>query len=130
MFGRLAVHILAVLAVVGALSLTGPGEGSAEAASVCSGRPAKTVKLGTAQLRVYKNRSYACATVVTGKAGPRRLMSVSLQGRGGRPAVDKGFFTRQAGPVTVHALHRCVRATGRVAGRKVSTGWILCSERP
>jgi hypothetical protein len=36
------------------------------------------------------------------------------------------MFTRQAGPVTVHALNRCVRATGSVSGTSRSTRWILC----
>ncbi|MFE7773016.1 hypothetical protein ACFU5O_03775 [Streptomyces sp. NPDC057445] len=126
MFERLLVRILAVLTVVGALSLTGPGVQRADAASVCSGRPVKTVQFATGELRVYKSRAYVCALTVARQPGPRRVMSVSLQPRGGRAAVDKGRFTRQAGPVTVHALHRCVRASGAVSGKRGSTGWILC----
>lgn len=53
-------------------------------------------------------------------------MRVSLQPRGGGAAVDSGNFTKLAGPVTVHALNRCVRASGSVAGVSASTGWILC----
>ncbi|MET7618104.1 hypothetical protein [Streptomyces sp. NPDC005408] len=110
----------------GALTLAGPGTSQAEAvASACSGRPLKTIKFATGELRVYKNRQYACAITVARKPG-RRVMSISLQARGGRAAVDKGSFTRQAGPVTVHALNRCVRATGSIAGISRSTGWILC----
>lgn len=86
----------------------------------------KTVKFPTGELRVYKNRQYACAVTVASRPGARRVMSISLQARGGRAAVDKGNFTRQAGPVTVHALNRCVRATGSIAGVSRSTGWILC----
>ena len=41
-------------------------------------------------------------------------MSVSVQARGGRPVVDSGRFTHHAGPVTVHAGHRCVRFKGAV----------------
>ena len=124
---RLLAHFLAVLMAVGALSLAGPGTQSAEAvASGCSGRAQKTVRFPGGELRVYKNRNYACAMTVASNPGARRAMSVSLQARGGRAAVDRGTFTRQAGPVTVHALNRCVRATGAIAGVSRSTGWILC----
>ncbi|MFD9222994.1 hypothetical protein ACFWDI_24000 [Streptomyces sp. NPDC060064] len=110
-----------------ALTLAGPGAQRADAAvSACAGRPQKTVKFATGELRIYKNRHYACAITVSARPGTRRAMSVSLQARGGRAAVDKGVFKRQAGPVTVHALNRCVRATGAVAGSSGSTGWILC----
>ncbi|WP_351228876.1 hypothetical protein [Streptomyces sp. NPDC002133] len=126
MFGRLVVHVLAVLAVVAALSLTGPGVQNAAAVSACSGRPAKTVGFATGELRLYKTRQYVCALAVAKQPGTRRAMSVSLQPRGGRAAVDKGRFIRQAGPVTVHALNRCVRASGSIAGKSASTGWILC----
>ncbi|MFD7227964.1 hypothetical protein [Streptomyces sp. NPDC059881] len=112
--------------MVGAVSLTGPGVQSAEAMSACAGRPVKTVGFATGELRVYKQRQYACAMTVAKNPGTRRAMSVSLQPRGGRAAVDKGDFTRQAGPVTVHALNRCVRVSGAVAGKSASTGWILC----
>nr|WP_142218260.1 hypothetical protein [Streptomyces sp. SLBN-118] len=111
----------------GVLTLAGPGASNAEAvASTCSGRPLKTVKFATGELRVYKNRQYACAMTVARKPGVRRVMSISLQARGGRAAVDEGHFIRQAGPVTVHALNRCVRVTGSIAGISRSTGWILC----
>ncbi|MGW7362366.1 hypothetical protein ACWGI8_02825 [Streptomyces sp. NPDC054841] len=126
MFGKLLVHILAVLAVVVALSLTGPATQRAEAMSACSGRPVKTKKFATGELRIYKKREYVCALTVARQPGARRAMSVSLQPRGGRAAVDKGRFTRQAGPVTVYALNRCVRVSGAIAGRSASTGWILC----
>jgi hypothetical protein len=53
-------------------------------------------------------------------------MSVSVQARGNRPVVDRGRYTRRAGPVTVHAGHRCVRVKGAVGGGSVSSGWILC----
>nr|WP_254705898.1 hypothetical protein [Streptomyces vilmorinianum] len=106
--------------------MAGPGTATADAASLCSGRPSKTVSFATGELRLYRSRQYVCALTVAKTPGPRRPMSVSLQPRGGRPAVDSGPFTRQAGPVTVHALNRCVRASGSVAGRNVSTGWILC----
>ncbi|XCW06613.1 hypothetical protein ABZO31_11485 [Streptomyces sp. HUAS MG47] len=118
--------MLAVCLAAGALTVAAPGTGQADAASVCTGRPAKTVAFATGELRLYRTRHYACAIAVAKAPGARRYMSVQLQPRGGRAAVDEGRFTRQAGPVTVHALNRCVRATGNVGGATVSTGWILC----
>ncbi|MER5770012.1 hypothetical protein [Streptomyces sp. NPDC001985] len=110
--------------------LTAAGPGSAYAAppapAGCSGRPDKTVKFATGELRVYKKRGSACAVTLAKRPGPRRSMSVSLQARGGRAKIDKGRFTRKAGPVTVHAHNRCVRASGQVSGVGRSTGWILC----
>ncbi|MFD7322839.1 hypothetical protein ACFV9D_17395 [Streptomyces sp. NPDC059875] len=123
---RLLGHLLAVLLAVGALTLAGPGTASADAASLCSGRPTKTVGFATGELRLYRSRQYVCALAVAKVPGPRRDMSVSLQPRGGLPVVDSGRFTRQAGPVTVHALNRCVRASGSIAGRSGATGWVLC----
>ncbi|MER7723268.1 hypothetical protein [Streptomyces sp. NPDC096323] len=119
---------LLALALTTALGLVVGGieASSADAASVCAGRPAKTVPFSGGELRVYRTRDYACATVVAAKPGKRRRMSVQIQPRGGRPVVDSGSFTRQAGPVTVHALNRCVRASGTIAGKTVTTGWILC----
>ncbi|MFF7181628.1 hypothetical protein [Streptomyces sp. NPDC008121] len=122
--GRLLAHLMALLLTAGALALAAPG--TASAASLCGGRPTKTVPFATGELRLYKNRQYVCALVVAKTPGPRRAMSVSLQPRGGRAAVSSGRFTRQAGPVTVHALNRCVRASGTVDGRSGTTGWILC----
>ncbi|WNI31809.1 hypothetical protein [Streptomyces sp. ITFR-6] len=126
--GRGAPYRLLALALTTALGLVvgGVEAGSADAASVCAGRPAKTLKFGTGELRVYRTRSYACALAVAVKPGARRKMSVQIQPRGGRPVVDKGNFTQQAGPVTVHALNRCVRASGTVSGKTGTTDWILC----
>ncbi|MFJ2502132.1 hypothetical protein [Streptomyces sp. NPDC087539] len=57
----------------------------------------------------------------------RRLRGGGDRGdRGGNPVVDSGKYTKQAGPVTVHALNRCVRASARISGKSGSTGWILC----
>ena len=119
---------LLALALTTALGLVvgGVEASSADAASVCAGRPAKTVPFPGGELRVYRTRAYACATAVAAKPGKRRRMSVQIQPRGGRPVVDSGSFTRQAGPVTVHALNRCVRASGTIAGKTATTGWILC----
>ncbi|MFE2055946.1 hypothetical protein [Streptomyces sp. NPDC059446] len=126
--GRRAAVVLLVLPLLGALGLvTGPaGSAPAHAASACSGRLVKTVTFPTGSLRVYKSRAYACAVTVARKPGARRAMRVSLQPRGGHAVVDSGGFTRLAGPVTVHALNRCVRASGAVGGSSGSTGWILC----
>ncbi|MCM2392130.1 hypothetical protein [Streptomyces albipurpureus] len=114
------MHSTAALA-----ALTAPG-GVTAFASGCSGRPAKTIRFATGELRVYKNHRYACAVTIAKRPGVRRMMSVSIQPRGGRPVVDQGNYQRKAGPVTVHALNRCIRASGKVAGVGRSTGWILC----
>ena len=126
--GRRALARLLVLPLLGSLGLVVgvTGTTSAYAASSCTGRPAKTVTFSTGQLRIFKSRAYACAVTVAKKPGARRVMRVSLQPRGGHAVVDSGKFTQWAGPVTVHALNRCVRASGTVAGESVSTGWILC----
>lgn len=125
-FGRVARSIALPLAVALGLVLGGPAVGSADAVSACTGRLAKTVPFKTGKLHVYKNRSYACAMAVAKKPGPRRSMSVTIQARGGSPVTDRGKYTKQAGPVTVHALNRCVRASARISGGSASTGWILC----
>ncbi|MFI6960419.1 hypothetical protein [Streptomyces sp. NPDC050255] len=126
--GRGGAFRLLALALTTALGLVvgGVEASSADAASVCAGRPAKTVKFSTGELRVYRTRSYACAVAVAAKPGKRRPMSVQIQPRGGRPVIDRGSFTQRAGPVTVHALNRCVRASGTIAGKTGTTGWILC----
>lgn len=125
---RRTAYGLAILLAVGALTVAGPGVAPADAAAAagCSGRLARTVPFATGELRVYKSRQYACAVAVAKQRGPRRPMSVTLQPRGGRAVTDRGRFTIQAGPVTVHALNRCVRASGSIAGKGTSTGWILC----
>ncbi|WP_406395113.1 hypothetical protein [Streptomyces sp. NBC_00887] len=126
--GRRVGVLLFVLPLLGAVGLVlgTSGASPAHAASACSGRLVKTVTFSTGSLRVYESRAYACAVTVADKPGARRDMRVSLQPRGGRAAVDSGRFTKLAGPVTVHALNRCVRASGSIAGKSASTGWILC----
>ncbi|MEV5969828.1 hypothetical protein [Streptomyces sp. NPDC051921] len=119
-------HVLALALAVGTLVLAGPATGSADAASVCTGRPTRTIGFATGELRLYRTRHYVCALAVAKGPGAPRPMSVSLQPRGGRAAVSAGRFGRQAGPVTVHALNRCVRASASIAGRGTATGWILC----
>ncbi|WP_282696259.1 hypothetical protein [Streptomyces sp. CC208A] len=119
-------YALVLACTAGLLVLAGPGTGSADAVSVCQGRPARTVSFATGELRVYRTRQYACALVLAKRPGAPRPMKVTLQPRGGRAAVVGGTWGRQAGPVTVHALNRCVRATATVSGRSAATGWILC----
>ncbi|SCD64224.1 hypothetical protein GA0115243_103772 [Streptomyces sp. ScaeMP-e83] len=121
-----AARLLVVPLLAGLVLLIGAPATAAQAAPGCSGRPAKTVAFATGELRVYKSRAHACAVAVAKKPGKRRAMSVTLQPRGGHVVRDSGSFTQMAGPVTVNALNRCVRATGTVAGKSASTGWILC----
>ncbi|GAA2799693.1 hypothetical protein [Streptomyces showdoensis] len=123
---RLCAYLLALLLAAGGLVVAGPAASPAEAASVCHGRPTRTVGFATGELRLYRTRHYVCALVVARRPGGPRVMTVSLQPRGGRAAVNSGRFARQAGPVTVHALNRCVRASAAIAGRGTATGWILC----
>ncbi|MFH8288652.1 hypothetical protein [Streptomyces sp. NPDC018059] len=109
------------------LALAGPGVGAAHAlAGPCVGHKVRTLPFSTGRVEVFKTRGYVCAVTVAKRPGARKAMSVSVQARGGRPVRDKGRYTRRAGPVTVHAGHRCVRVTGAVSGRGVSSGWILC----
>lgn len=123
---RMLAYLFVLPLVTVGLLLTGTAASSAHAATACPGRLAKAVPFKTGELRVYKSRSYACAVAVARKPGPRRKMSVTIQPRGGSPVVDSGTYTKQAGPVTVHALNRCVRASATIAGKSGSTGWILC----
>lgn len=114
----------AVLAASGALALTATG--TAQAASGCAGREVRTLPFKTGITHVYKRDGYVCAVTVPRTPGPARVMSVSVQARGNRPVVDAGRYTRLAGPVTVHAGHRCVWIKGAVGRSSVSSGWILC----
>ncbi|MGW0532130.1 hypothetical protein [Streptomyces sp. NPDC003032] len=123
---RLALGAAGLAASV-LLALAGPGAGPAHAAAgACAGHKVRTLPFSTGRVEVFKNRGYVCAMTIAKRPGPRRTMSVSVQARGSRAARDKGRYTHRAGPVTVHAGHRCVRVTGKVGGRGVSTGWILC----
>ncbi|MFJ3906867.1 hypothetical protein [Streptomyces sp. NPDC090025] len=123
---RLAAYTLVLGIALGLTLVAGPSVGTADAASVCAGRPTRTVGFATGELRLYRTRAYVCALAVAKRTGPPRPMKVSLQPRGGRPAVNEGRYARQTGPVTVHALNRCVRAGATVDGRSTATGWILC----
>lgn len=115
---------LAVLIASGLLAFAAPG--SAQAASFCPGRKVATLPFTTGSVQVFKRDGYVCAYTVPAAPGAKRAMSVSVQARGNRPVVDKGRYVRRAGPVTVHAGHRCVRIRGSVGSGSVSSGWILC----
>ncbi|MFF1375957.1 hypothetical protein [Streptomyces sp. NPDC058308] len=117
----------AVLTAAVLLALAGPGAASADsAAGRCAGRKVRTLPFSTGRVDVFKSRGYVCAVVIAKRPGARKVMSVSVKARGGRPARDKGRYTHHAGPVAVHAGHRCVWVTGKISGRGVSSGWILC----
>jgi hypothetical protein len=116
---------LAVLTASGLLALASPG--SAEAASYCGGHKVRTLPFATGSVQIFKRGGYVCAvTLPRTQQYRKRPMSVSVQARGSRAVVDKGSFSHHAGPVTVHAGHRCVRVKASVASGSVNSGWILC----
>lgn len=115
---------LAVLTASGLIAVASPGH--AEALDFCSGRPVRTLSFSTGSVQVYKHDGYVCAMTVAKNVAGRKTMSVSVQARGNRPAVDTGQYLHHAGPVTVHAGHRCVWVSGSVGSGSVSSGWILC----
>ncbi|MGY0486425.1 hypothetical protein [Streptomyces sp. WG-D5] len=123
---RTLARALSLLLVSGLFVLAGPAVSGAQAAAVCGGHHARTLRFETGRTVLYKNRGYLCAVTYAKRAGERRTMSVSVQARGNRAVVDKGRYTRHAGPVTVHAGNRCVRVKGSVGSKSVRTGWILC----
>ncbi|MGY5047234.1 hypothetical protein ACWDE0_16580 [Streptomyces sp. 900105755] len=116
----------AVLAASGALALVAPADAQAETATNCAGREVRTLSFADGTVHVYRQGGYVCAITLPKQSGGRRTMSVSVQARGNRPVVDKGRYSHRAGPVTVHAGHRCVWVRGAVGGSSVSSGWILC----
>jgi hypothetical protein len=116
----------AALTASGLLALAAPGSAQAAVATRCEGRLVKTLPFTTGVTRVYKRSGYVCALTVPKRPGARVTMSVGVQARGSRPVVDKGRYKYRAGPVTVHAGHRCVKVTGAVGGGSVASGWILC----
>ncbi|GGW36617.1 hypothetical protein GCM10010503_10660 [Streptomyces lucensis JCM 4490] len=116
----------AALAASGVLGLTATGTAQAGTAGGCGGREVRTLPFRTGVTHVYKRDGYVCAITVAKRPGAARTMAVSVQARGNRPVVDKGRYRHHAGPVTVHAGHRCVWVRGSVGGSTVSSGWILC----
>ncbi|MER5441203.1 hypothetical protein [Streptomyces sp. NPDC002790] len=117
---------LSVLVAAALLVLAGPTVTGVQAASLCGGHNARTLHFETGRTVVYKNSGYVCAVTYAKRTGARRTMSVSVQARGNRAVVDKGRYSRHAGPITVHAGHRCVRVKGSVGAKSVRSGWILC----
>ncbi|TWV42697.1 hypothetical protein FRZ03_19280 [Streptomyces misionensis] len=115
----------ALLAASGLLAFAASGTAQAAPGS-CAGHEVRSVPFGSGVTRVYKRGDYICAVTVARRPGTVRTMSVSVQARGSRPATDSGRYSRHAGPVTVHAGHRCVWIRGSIGAESVSTGWILC----
>ncbi|ARP70344.1 hypothetical protein LK07_11745 [Streptomyces pluripotens] len=116
----------AVLTASGALAFTAAGTAQAVTAHGCAGREVRTLPFRTGTTYVYRHGGYLCVVTVTRRPGTTSTMSVSVQARGNRPVVDKGRYKYYAGPVVVHAGHRCVRIKGAVGRYAVSSGWILC----
>ncbi|WP_055490109.1 hypothetical protein [Streptomyces sp. TP-A0356] len=115
---------LTVLTASGLIALASPGH--AQAADFCSGRKVRTLSFSTGSVGIYRNDGYVCAVTVATRVSGRQAMSVSVQARGSRPVADVGRYTHHAGPVVVHAGHRCVWVRGSVGPGSVSSGWILC----
>ncbi|MFF2506043.1 hypothetical protein ACFVTY_22025 [Streptomyces sp. NPDC058067] len=116
----------AVLTSSALLALAGPAVGTAQAAALCPGHKVRTLPFSTGRTVVYRSGGYLCAVTLPERAGVRQKMAVSVQARGSRPVRDTGNYTHHAGPVTVHAGHRCVWVRGTVGRASVSSGWILC----
>ncbi|MGW4562064.1 hypothetical protein ACWEN3_06510 [Streptomyces sp. NPDC004561] len=116
----------AVLAASGVLALAASGTAQAASAGSCAGHEVVALPFGDGVTHVYRRDGYVCAVTVARRSGAARTMSVSVQARGSRPVVDSGRYRQLAGPVTVHAGHRCVWIRGSVGGDTVSSGWILC----
>ncbi|MFC7863382.1 hypothetical protein DV517_28970 [Streptomyces sp. S816] len=115
----------ALLAAAGLLAFAAAGTAQA-APSGCSGEQVRTLSFAAGVTRVYRQGDYICAMTLARSPGTVRAMSVSVQARGSRPAKDNGRYLHHAGPVTVHAGHRCVWIRGAVGQNSVSSGWILC----
>lgn len=120
---RLGVCAVALWLGVAGLMAAQPAEA---ATGGCEGQLVRTLPFSTGEVRLYKTRDRACAVAVAHRPGVRRPMSVSIQPRGGYPVRDSGQFTRYAGPVTVHAINRCVYVKGSVGAGSIDSGWILC----
>ncbi|MEU6772719.1 hypothetical protein [Streptomyces sp. NPDC046759] len=117
----------AVLAATGALGLVTSGTAQASTAGGCDGQEVRALPFSSGVTHVYRHDGYVCAVTVARHTGGPQAMSVSVQARGGRPVVDTGLYRHHAGPVTVHAGHRCVWIKGSVGQHgSVSSGWILC----
>ncbi|QDQ11661.1 hypothetical protein FH965_14675 [Streptomyces spectabilis] len=127
--GRIRRRVAGGAAAVAAallFTLAGPGAGAAQAAPICPGQKIRTLTFATGKVVLFKKRGFVCAVTYAKSARNRKPMSVSVQARGSRPVRDAGRYVRLAGPVKVHAGHRCVWIKGNVSGRGISSGWILC----
>lgn len=122
---RLAVG-LTLLTASGVLAVAAPAQAHAAEPTRCEGRKVKTYPFSTGTLYVYKKRGYVCALTVPKDPGRRQKMMVSVQAYRANPVKDEGVYSFRAGPVTVHAGHRCVWVKGKVGRGSVSKGWILC----
>jgi hypothetical protein len=122
---RTAALGTAVLTTAGLLSLVAPTSAHASDA-LCSGRKVRTLSFSTGSVQVFRSGNYVCALTYPKKKSGKKTMSVSVRARGGRAVVDEGRFTHHAGPISVHAGHRCVWIRGAVNSGSVSSGWILC----
>ncbi|MBX7546690.1 hypothetical protein [Streptomyces sp. NPDC004232] len=116
----------AVLVGSGTLALLASGVAEAAPADTCAGREVRTLSFSTGVTHIYKRDGYVCAMTVARRAGAVQTMSVSVQARGNRPVIDRGGYRYEAGPVTVHAGHRCVWIKGSVGPGSVDSGWIMC----
>jgi hypothetical protein len=119
------VTALCVLAASGVLAVAVPSQAQAAAATKCEGRKIRTYTFSTGSLRIYKDGGYLCGITVPKRVGAPRFMLVSIQARGSHPAVDKGEYTKRAGPVRVYVGHRKVWLKARVgSGSYDSKAWI------
>ncbi|WP_254641152.1 hypothetical protein [Streptomyces sp. BV129] len=114
------------LTLSGAFALAAPGTAGAATGGWCAGRQVRALPFRTGTVHLYRGNGYVCAVTVAKSSGAGRVLSVSLQARGNRPVTDLGRYKQHAGPVTVHAGHRCVKVRGAVGTGTVSSGWILC----
>ncbi|MGW4226313.1 hypothetical protein ACWEG1_22995 [Streptomyces bauhiniae] len=116
----------AALSLSGMFALAAPGTAEAATGSGrCAGREVRTLPFLTGTVHLYRSNGYVCATTVAKKPGSGILL-VSVQARGNRPVTDRGRYRHHAGPVTVHAGHRCVKVRGAAGRGTVASGWILC----
>jgi hypothetical protein len=122
---RTAALTLAALTTTLLLALAAATPATA-ATPLCPGHKVRTLTFSTGSVQVFRRGDYLCALTYPKKKSGRKTMSVSVRARGSRAVVDRGRFTHHAGPVTVHAGHRCVWIRGAVNSGSVSSGWILC----
>ncbi|MDQ0787087.1 hypothetical protein [Streptomyces sp. B3I8] len=128
---RTAALTLAALITTGLLVLAAPTSATAatpttNATALCPGHKVRTLSFSTGSVQVFRRGDYLCALTYPKKKSGKKTMSVSVQARGSRAVVDRGRFTHHAGPISVHAGHRCVWIRGSVDSGSVSSGWILC----